>query len=557
MSNIHSILQACKQRLEASISTPTTDFIAVFVSITDGKDRAKVHIGRGEDFLIAWAEVKKAVLSDPSTILTKDSVWVRVDVVKKCWQTSWKALRLDLAQTKTNYFPYGIAWDASFQCALLAQELQGHACWYTGNINYCTPNENNLRALMNRRFSKMQGWPTEEDLPLWLFTTQAVFTDGHEVFDIQSDGPMAGIRMLETPVKENTVFQAIQHSTDYLARQVQNDGQWQYGWCPCFDRPVPSYNTLRHASSAYALLEGWEVTRRPDHLAAVGRALEKMRKDFIKSFDLGGRPFAYLVDADNEIKLGGNAVALLALTKWASLTGDRQDTALMEKLGEGILRMQDPVTGGFVHVLNYPTLGLKERTRTVYYDGEAAFGLLRLYSLTKDQRWLDAVERAVHHFIAAEHWRAHDHWLGYCINELISIKPETLYLQFGLNNVKNHLSFVMKRQTTYPTLLELMMSAQRMIDKADQSPTLHSLVNSQIDRNIFFKALHYRARYLFNGYFFPELAMFFSKPSKIVNTFFIRHYSFRVRIDDVQHYLSGLIAYRQYLSGKSTMIAHG
>ena len=118
-----------------------------------------------------------------------------------------------------------------------------------------------------------------------------------------------------------------------------------------------------------------------------------------------------------------------------------------------------------------------------------------------------------------------------------------------MQNVRDYLDFIATRITTFPTLLELCYATRLLIRQTLTEPGLRHTLKG-LDLHAFVDAMETRAQYLANGVFFPEVAMYFRNPARIKGSFFIRHHGFRVRIDDVEHYLSGLIAYRAYLDDR-------
>src|SRR5690625_6928611 len=55
-----------------------------------------------------------------------------------------------------------------------------------------------------------------------------------------------------------------------------------------------------------------------------------------------------------EIKLGSNATAILAMTKYMELTKTTKYLEVAQALARGILQMKT-LRGGFIHVLTYPS----------------------------------------------------------------------------------------------------------------------------------------------------------------------------------------------------------
>ena len=65
----------------------------------------------------------------------------------------------------------------------------------------------------------------------------------------------------------------------------------------------------------------------------------------------------------------------------------------------------------------------------------------------------------------------------------------------------------------------------------------------EFDLPFFLKTIYARANRMLNGYFFPEYAMYMKVPSKVLDTFMVRHDGYRIRIDDVQHNIGGYYLY--------------
>ncbi|MEM5500456.1 hypothetical protein WNY59_02530 [Ahrensia kielensis] len=544
-SSLEQIIDSLKDKV-SPLPSPYPKYV-VFVSSTDGKQRARVSTVSADNLDALTEKLNSEPLQKKFT-----ERYLRLDWVTSVKQMKFSDYTSALSAVKRNYSRKGLAFDPMFQHAVTEAEINASGLLYNGGkVNHCAVNLNNFQIFWKRRFGQTFQSPAAAEM-IYLFDSEGLFYDREKqsLHQLLSSGLNTGRRAFDMNDVDQ-IEDLIRNGADYLAGEVDEKGRFNYGWFPCFDRAINHYNTLRHSSSTYALCEAYSFLKTDSLRDAVERSLHYIETENIVRPQGSDGP-AYLVDVGDEIKLGGNAVTILAICKYAEATGRTQYLPLAKQLGEGILSMARD-DGGFNHVLHASTLKLKEQRRTVYYDGEAAFALMRLHQATGDVKWLDAVRQALKTYIVNDYWQYNDHWLAYCTSELARYDPDPAYFRFGVQNVKDYLGFIAERITTFPTLLELCCATRLLIRQALSDPSLSQTLDG-LDLHGFVDAMEKRAQYLANGVFFPEVAMHFRNPERITGSFFIRHHGFRVRIDDVEHYLSGLIAYRAYLDERNAFV---
>ena len=423
----------------------------------------------------------------------------------------------------------GIALDAGFEVAFPEGALNGIGLYDYKKGKVLRPALNSLlKARGLEPLSKQPEGYIVFDARGW------ICDEKNEVHPLVYHGANYGRRVV-SPLDAAFTGNIIEQASDFLARQITDDGSFIYGINAMLDKPLSSYNILRHSGSVWALICRYRM--QPDEAlrADIERAIGYMLSQLI--YDEDGAAYLYEEKSD-ECKLGGCGIAVVALTEYMDTFGGDQYTQECVALGEGILKQQQP-DGGYWHVLD-GKLNRTEKFRTVYYDGECTFALSRLYALTGDQRWLDAACKAVDYFIANNYTQYRDQWIAYSLNEITKyVDDRQDYYAFALANAVDNYEEISYEEHIYPTNLELLLATfeswQRMAERGADTGDFEV---SQLLRFIYKEA-----QYQLSGFFFPEYAMYMENPRNVVGSFMVRTDDFRVRIDDVQHNIGGYYLY--------------
>lgn len=505
----------------------------VFISICNGDERARVFTGTGDTKQAAWDDA----YDKAHNFVEENSyncLWVKADLMGEAKTMSTEEFSTELAHYRHEFFRKGISFDKDFNTALLEAELNAgkildydEECVNTTYLrNYLNKADRTPIVTLPDEYVIFNciGWICDED---------------SKVYDLISDDADYGRRKVDL-IDKDYAAELVKNASSFLIDQVNDDGSFVYGMYPRFDRDIDNYNIVRHASTLWSLVCQYRMTGNKELVSVIDKAIDYMIDNAVITTD---DSTAYLLEKkSDEIKLGGCGVAVVALTEYMDAFGSDKYADVAVKLGNGILTMLDKKTGEYYHVLN-GDCSRKEQFRTVYYDGEATFALCRLYSLTGDEKWLDAAKAAVEHFIDADYVQFKDHWVAYSMNEITKYVDDDRYYTFALRNAQENLDRIYNRDTTYHTYFELLMSTFELYDRMIEKGIHVDYLDNGFDLEYFLKTIYKRADHMLNGYFYPEYAMYMANPNRVLNTFMVRHDGYRVRIDDVQHNVGGYYLY--------------
>ena len=276
---------------------------------------------------------------------------------------------------------------------------------------------------------------------------------------VQQIDPSARIKWGNQKVDRQRLERAIQLATDYMVRACDQEGHFEY--LVHLDPEVkihPEYNIVRHVGAMMGLAVAHQFKPAQESKQALLRAHRFLKEKCLGPVDghpelqaVWSRPEVTMVKHELQAKLGGTGLGLVALAYLEAIqpgTTSKQD---LRKLANFILFMQK-ADGDFY--ANYiPAQGGRVNLPGAWmFSGEAALGLLMLYEIDPDRRWLEAAEKAIY-------------YLGESQVDVVPTVPDQWVLQAG----RRWVSLVKEsplRQSRQPIMRHLVRTCQDML--ADQ-----------------------------------------------------------------------------------------
>lgn len=236
--------------------------------------------------------------------------------------------------------------------------------------------------------------------------------------------------------RENTkylpYYNEIGLSIHYIYRNILDDGRFQYRnhVNPEIEYENTTYNALRHAGVLYSLYMYEKYGLEKKYHEARVKASKYFIDRYIKKLKDDKYVVASIPEEEgikiNIAKTGAAGVALSALCNLCQ--EDVINLDVLRGLGEYILFMQND-EGNIYAYYDLDHNVVNTVAEAIFYPAEAAVGLLYLYEIDPQEKWLNAAKKALNYIVKTRKKLdleiPFDHWSVLAIEKLFKDKLTT------------------------------------------------------------------------------------------------------------------------------------
>lgn len=238
--------------------------------------------------------------------------------------------------------------------------------------------------------------------------------------------------------RENTkdlpYYHEISVSMNYIERNIMEDGRFQY------QKNVNSeieykntvYNALRHAGVLYSMCLYEKLGLETNLKALRIKSSKYFVNRYVKKID-DNKYAVVSIPEEEQIKFpiaksGASGIALCAL---ANLYEDGEiELEILQGLGEFLLSLQSD-DGNIYAYYDIDKKLINKEAEAIFYPAEAAIGLIYLYGIDKQEKWLNAAKKTLNYIVKTRKSMdfdiPFDHWSVLAIEELFNnnlVTPE-------------------------------------------------------------------------------------------------------------------------------------
>jgi hypothetical protein len=225
-------------------------------------------------------------------------------------------------------------------------------------------------------------------------------------------------------VTAETLEHSMRIGADWIVAMQEHHGRFQYWYDPINDEfsRKNDDNFLRQAGTSFSLALVYEMTGEPRYLEAARKSVQYLLA-FRESLDTDKAYFLFRRKA----KLGGISLPMLTMLKIRQLTGTTEYDAILAKLANMILFLQEKYNTG-QYKSTYVYLGDYEHEKNSgwesrIYPGEALYALAGMYQAFGDDRYKQSMDWALE-FYYGEKWKSHA-FLPWTISAFASLYEQT------------------------------------------------------------------------------------------------------------------------------------